>query len=579
LIDSLANLSIFSINMNHHQGDFESTTVIFTAATLAIGVASILLYIKTCVKFISKDEQLVLKKLTDVIIINGPKVAYINPITTKKCTMNKALSLASMEYCIIKNILSGEQRVEVGPKLVFLQPYDKICADQCNRDKRQSLSLKANEFVRFIDHRTGKVRVIRGEQGCVVPGAHEEYLDKGGKSKAMDLKVYEYVKVHDQNTGVVRVVRGEKLVFLEPFEEYVEGKKTAVEIDEETAVLVRDKRTGQQKLVKEKILFVPTADEEIMKVQTLIKLADYEACIVRNKTGKHIFYFGSNEDQRSFFLPTHSELVKLVWSRGRRREYRDLVITKLDLRPMYMSFEFNCRTNDNVELVLEGSFFWEVVDLPSMVKFTNDATGDICNHARSRFIELVSKVTLQDFMTSFNEIANEVHASDSTHFYEQRGIKIHSLEVTGYRCAQDSTAEILEQIIQETTNRMNKLQQQESENEVQLQAIRGDIEEEKAMAELIQIQTENCGAKAKMEGLGEAEKVKSFLEQLTGDFPEMDNLSKINVWNTLRKEDALRTISQGKATLYFTPKDVNLSIENHEHVQKKSWADDSVSDE
>merc|ERR1712012_801230 len=151
--------------------------------------------------------------------------------------------------------------------------------------------------------------------------------------------------------------------------------------------------------------------------------------------------------------------------------------------------EFNCRTNDNVELVLEGSFFWEVVDLQSMIKFTSDTTGDICNHARSRFIELVSKVTLQEFMTRFNVIAKDVHESDVSNFYCQRGVKIHTLEVTGYRCAQRSTTEILEQIIQETTNRMNKLQQQESENEVQLQEIRGDIEEEKAMSELIQIKT------------------------------------------------------------------------------------------
>merc|ERR1712150_173159 len=109
--------------------------------------------------------------------------------------------------------------------------------------------------------------------------------------------------------------------------------------------------------------------------------------------------------------------------------------------------------------------------------------------------------TLQEFMTRFNDIANEVHTSDTSNFYEQRGVKIHSLEVTGYHCANDSTADILEQIIQETTNRMNKLQQQESENEVQLYKIRGEIEEEKATAELIQIQTENCEKKSKMEGL------------------------------------------------------------------------------
>ena len=49
-----------------------------------------------------------------------------------------------------------------------------------------------------------------------------------------------------------------------------------------------------------------------------------------------------------------------------------------------MSFEFNCRTADNVELVLEGTFFWEVVDLQAMYQRTWDTTGDVCNHARSK---------------------------------------------------------------------------------------------------------------------------------------------------------------------------------------------------
>ena len=107
-----------------------------------------------------------------------------------------------------------------------------------------------------------------------------------------------------------------------------------------------------------------------------------------------------------------------------------------------------------------------------------------------------------------------------------------------------------------------------------------DIEEEKAMSELIKIQTLNSNAKAKMEGLAEAEKVKSFLDELSNEFSGVDDNARIDLWKTLRKEDALRTIAKGNATLYFTPNDVNLSIENHEHVKKdKNWADDSLTED
>merc|ERR1719171_1609607 len=148
-----------------------------------------------------------------------------------------------------------------------------------------------------------------------------------------------------------------------------------------------------------------------------------------------------------------------------------------------------------------------------MMRATGDTTGDICSHARACFIQLVSRVRLSEFMEDFESIAQKVHQQDDA-FYRDRGVKIHSLEVTRYQCADQSTAAILEQIIQETTNRMNRLQKQESENEVQLFRIKGDIEEERAKGELLEIQTQNHKARADMEGLGEAEKVKAFLSGL-----------------------------------------------------------------
>ncbi len=72
----------------------------------------------------------------------------------------------------------------------------------------------------------------------------------------------------------------------------------AIEIDDNTAVLVRNKRDGQQKLITKKELFIPSPDEEIIEVQQLNKLADYEACIVRGKDGTDTFYFGKNPEQR-----------------------------------------------------------------------------------------------------------------------------------------------------------------------------------------------------------------------------------------------------------------------------------------
>jgi len=478
------------------------------------------------------------------------------PPLRKRADKQKATSLGPLEYCLVRNSLTGEQRIEQGPQLLFLKAFDTASPVE------KVISLKKNEFVRFLDNRTGKVRVEVGEQGQVIPTAYETFLDKARVRSAIDLKCNEYVKIEDKSTGTSRVERGEQLVFLGGFEEVVGSKQKAIDINAEHAVLIRNLRSGQQSLITDEQTFFPSADEEILEVRNLIKLAEYEGCIVRGKDGEDKFLFGSNPDQRCFFLPPHSELVELRWSRGRRRERRDLVLTKVDLRPMYMSFEFNCRTSDNVELVLEGSFFWEVVDLQAMIRFTSDTSGDVCNHARSKFIERVSKVTLQEFMNDFNKIAEKVHRGDDgateDSFYTQRGVLIHSLEVTGYRCAEQSTANILEQIIQETTNRMNRLQQQESENEVQLHQIEGDIAEERARKVLLDVQADNAAARSAMDGLAEAERVKVFLGALAESVPDMGE--RMELWRVLRHKEALDAVATGGAHLYYTPNDVNLSI-------------------
>merc|ERR1712054_345862 len=280
------------------------------------------------------------------------------------------------------------------------------------------------------------------------------------------------------------------------------------------------------------------------------------------KDGLFKFYFGSDEkrapDQpRSFFLPPYAEVVQLCWSRGRRRERRDLLIQRFDCRAQYMSFEFNCRTKDNVELVLEGTFFWEVTDLPLMVRTTGDTSGDICNHARSQFIKHVARVDLKEFMDDINSISSRVYSEDLS-FYASRGVTVHSLEVTGYACAESSTSKVLRQIIQETTNRMNRLSQQESENEVLLFKMQGQIEQEKLKADLMSIQHQHLLSESESQGKAEAQRVAAFVESLQEQLPELND--RISAWQTLRKQESLAAVSKGGASLYYTPHDVDLSI-------------------
>merc|ERR1712061_898558 len=118
-----------------------------------------------------------------------------------------------------------------------------------------------------------------------------------------------------------------------------------------------------------------------------------------------------------------------------------------------------------------------------------------------------------------------------------RGVRVHSLEVTRYQCADQSTSQVLSQIIQETTNRMNRLSQAESENEVKLFRMQGQIEQEKLNTELLEIQHQHSQAEARVAGMSEADKVSAFLGGLSDHVPKL--AERIAMWQTLRKTDAL----------------------------------------
>lgn len=509
------------------------------------------------------------RRTGETSMVQGPRIWFPGPFDSPSQTF-EAVALQDDEYLRLKDMATGQRWVERGKALVFLKPTWRIELDGLKggdgRGVRKAWVLKKYEFVRLLNGITGQVVTHRGE-ATIFPKPDEQALDKEGKMAAIDLKVNEYVKVLDQASGDIRVVRGPEQVFLGPHERPLDGgKQKAVEVDIDHAVLVRNKESGQLRLVTENQLFIPGPTESIEKVQNLIRLAEHEAMIIKDKEGRFQYRFGSaekhgqgSEHPPSFFLPPYAEVVRLCWSRGRRREKRDLFIERFDCRAQYMSFEFNCRTKDNVELVLEGTFFWEVVDLPVMVRTTGDTSGDICNHARSQFIKQVARVTLKEFMDDLNIISNKVYQEDQT-FYESRGVKVHSLEVTGYQCAEQSTSQVLQQIIQETTNRMNRLSQQESENEVKLFKMQGQIEQERLNGELLTIQQEHSQAESKVSGAAEADRVAAFIKGLATEVPRLED--RVSMWQTLRKTDALSVVSQGGASLYYTPNDVNLSIES-----------------
>lgn len=180
------------------------------------------------------------------------------------------------------------------------------------------------------------------------------------------------------------------------------------------------------------------------------------------------------------------------------------------------------------------------------------------------------------------------------------------MELTRYEPVDPETRATLEKIIQETTNRINRLQQQESENEVRNAKLTSDIKLERQQAELIRQQAsnerlsrlqarqsddevrsakltadialeqrradlvrklaDNEHLRADMEGaaagLRIARQAAVVLEGLNESLPNVsDRISLYRMHTELRaRNEDTKNVALGNATLFVTPEDVNLKL-------------------
>ena len=455
------------------------------------------------VYFLKEDEQLLLESFTKKWTVNGPGKVFVSPFVSAK--KRKGLILSPTEFIKIKNQLTGEISIKQGPALCLLDAYEEI-------------QKKYNVFVLL----------------------HNAYM-----------------KIIDNSTGRVRLETGPNNVVLGPNEEVMVPPTLGVNIDSHTAVMVRNTSDGSLKLVTEKQVFFPKAEEEVEEVKKRILLENHESVIVKQKDGQYKIIHGVDKDS-SFFLQPFEELVTLFWSSGINKDKRNLQVTHIDSRPKFMWYEFGVRTKDNVELTVGVTFFWRINNIEKMIATTDDAPGDICSHARSMIIQSVSKSSLEQFLDSFNEIVKKAIMDEKDKFYSDRGVQIHSVEVRSVTCKEASTQQILQEIIQETTNRLNRLQKQQSENEVMLNKVKGDYDVESQKGELLKIQLENAVKEARILGESEAMKVKAFLDSLESSLSEHE---RIEIFKLLKKVDYIDKLGKSNANMFFTPNDVDLRIE------------------
>jgi len=363
------------------------------------------------------------------------------------------------------------------------------------------------------------------------------------------------------------------------------GTERALFLDVDLAALILNRSSGRERLVVAQGTFAPGPYEQILQVRPLIHVFPHEAIIVRDSQGQLTVHMGTDGIDRggmSFFLPPYCEILQMNWSdysRAPEGDTQKVLVEKIDMRARHIFFKYEVRTSDNVKLLLEGTIFWQVKNVQTMISATPDPEGDVWHHARSALIEAVSNATLAEFMSGFNDIVMDSFRRQSHDgFYLSRGVELQSMELTRFDCADAQTASILQEIIQETTNRINKLTAQQSENDVKAAALTADIRLEQQRTALIRTKAENDKLQAQKQGeatgLELVRGAATFIDGLNESVPDADSRVELYKLHESLKSRNMDTnnLASGSAHLFLTPQDLNLRLDTRSENPKTSAA-------
>lgn len=523
------------------------------------------------------DDQVVIKSASGKSVVNGPTAVQLNPFKSKE--WRKAPLLDPLQYAVVQDTLTAIVRHEEGPQLLFMGAYDEL------KDVKSKLVLEKDEYVRLVDKKTGNERVEAGPR-TIVPSPSE--YSPNGTQTAVFLDTDSAAVVLHKTSGLRRLV-------------------TACNHD------------GG--------VFTPQPLEEVVEVRQLIHVLPHEAMIVRDVEGTMTVYSGAEEMSASdlacqmaqgasaqdgqgtaFFLPPYSKIVRMFWSdysapvgidsvptpapaamvtttphgSSQQGASTDIYMTqntfsthagpkvavvKIDLRARKSFYSYEVRTSDNVKLRLDGTIFWQVADVRKMINMTSDPEGDVWHKSRSSINQAVSNVTLDMFMNGFNDIVMDAFARHSQDaFFTVRGLKLSSMELTKYTCVDAQTASTLQNIIRETTNRINRLQKQRSENEVRQEKLSADINLESNRTLLIETEALNAKLLAETRGAtdggGVATSIASFIDGLNTSLPDIAKrmeLYRLHESHEASKRDT-QQLASGNASLFISPKEMALRL-------------------
>lgn len=504
------------------------------------------------------DDYIIAKDINgNMATIEGPAL-YVPRPYDEWTNIRKKIKLTATQYTVITSEVDGHRKVLVGPLLYSPQPLEQSSGAQ------DMIVLNNTDYIYVTHIDKGTIDIAEGPMK-VTPGPYDTLSSVHRK---IILRNNEYVKIIDNNTGVIRVVIGPSTIVPKQFEKVLDGIVKAHEINDLEAVYIFDTSNGSYELITQHGMFVPSPVQNFIEVRKKIRLELNEAMVIIDKTGKYVIMRG-NDGTSAFFLPPYCTILQQKWTNdpGKYADKQLPTISKFDTRPQYMDFEFLIRTKDNVEIYLKLNFYWQIIDIQKMITNTHNCPHDICIHAQSEILSAISRVDMDKFMESFNEVVHNAIGEDDG-FYDIRGVKLIRVEITGRRCKDADTERNFQEIIKKKTDRLKNLEQQHGQNEVKLAEIQGHIEQEKLTGELVSVKNGYLRRESAQMGESQGARVSNFIDHLPKDLSISQKMQiYLDTQNTERVKDVTHTPG---LKLYVTPKDLDIKMVNINYPESKN---------
>mmetsp|Transcript_34935 Transcript_34935/g.75283 ORF Transcript_34935/g.75283 Transcript_34935/m.75283 type:complete len:858 (-) Transcript_34935:72-2645(-) len=243
------------------------------------------------------------------------------------------------------------------------------------------------------------------------------------------------------------------------------------------------------------------------------------------------------------------------------------MITAVDTRMQRSYYNFEVRSQDNVKLTIEGTVYWQIVNVPTTISGTSDPEGDVWYRTRSTLISAIGSVTVSQFMANFNEIVRAAfETQQGSAFFTSRGIELIDIDILDYYPMDERTIASLNTIIQTKTERMVALAQQETENELRAIEIAANVAMEDNKTILIEAEALNQKLQAETRGATEggrkATTVNSFLDGIEDMIPDLDTRVQLYREHLVRQAllNQTKNLFSNTSKVYMKPAGQNLTL-------------------